>query len=247
MLRKLLVIIIGLSMLSACLYPNEQRSENQVSNEQQLSRVQQAVDQFREQENGILPIETRDQNTPLFIKYPVNFTPLIDQNYLGEIPANSFEEGGYYSYVILDPEDTAEVKVSDVRVTQSLRSVNYDINLYQNENGHPPYGESIGDGVFTINEEHIDLQDSLSVSSPYSSQSLDIIMTSQAEAAIDYRPDVYRLLEEEGIETYEGDLRYLLLDHYPIVPAYSPEMYLEDGEIILETPDNQNTNNQAND
>lgn len=42
-------------------------------------------------------------------------------------------------------------------------------------------------------------------------------------------------MEEEGIEEYEGDLRYLLTEHYPIVPAYSPAMFLDNGEIILES------------
>ncbi|MET3682342.1 hypothetical protein ABID56_000421 [Alkalibacillus flavidus] len=242
MVRKLSVIILALSLLSACLYPQEQRRDNQVSNDEQLDRVQQAVDSYREQENGLLPIETRDQDTPLFIKYPIDFTPLMEQNIIGEVPSNSFQEGGYYSYVIVDPEESAEVKVADARVTQTLRSVNYEIHTYRNENGHPPYGETIGDGVFTINEEHVDTVDGLTVNSPYSNQQLDVVMTTQADVLVDYRPDVYRLLEEENIDEYEGDLRYLLLEHYPIVPAYSPEMYLENGNVVLQQPSNPSSN-----
>ena len=73
------------------------------------------------------------------------------------------------------------------------------------------------------------------VDSPYTEQTLDLVIGKGGEAKVDFRPDVYQLMEEEGIEEYEGDLRYLLTEHYPIVPAYSPAMFLDNGEIILES------------
>ncbi|WP_188206025.1 hypothetical protein [Alkalibacillus aidingensis] len=230
---KIVTIILSTLLLSACLYPNEQRTENQATNEEQLNRVQDAVHEYQELHNGLLPIQTRDQETPLLIKYPVNFNLLKEENLLGETPGNAFEQGGVYSYVIVDPEDEAIVKVADTRISQKLRSVNYEINMYRSKNGHPPYGESVGDGYFKLNEDRINMNVEPVVTSPYTNQELDIIMSRSGEAVVDYRPEVYQLLEREGIDSYEGDLRYLLLDYYPIVPAYSPKMILENDQIEL--------------
>ncbi|GAA0458875.1 hypothetical protein [Alkalibacillus silvisoli] len=234
MKTKIVLIMISTLMLQACLFPNERLQENQGTNEEQLETVQQAVDEYRERHNGILPIQTREHDTPLFIKYPVNFSVLKEENILGETPGNAFEQGGYYSYVIVDPKDEVLVQVSDVRISQSLRSINYEINMYRNNHGNPPYGESIGDGIFRINEDRINLREDTVVTSPYTGGELDVVMTTQGEAVVDYRPDIYQLMEREGIESYDGDIRYLLLEYYPIVPAYSPEMYFKDGEIKLE-------------
>ncbi|MDV2580834.1 hypothetical protein [Alkalibacillus haloalkaliphilus] len=230
---KIITLLTFTVLLSGCLYPNERMQENQATNDEQLAAVQQAVEEFSERNNGILPIHTRDQDTPLFIKYPVNFNSLKEENILGETPGNAYEQGGYYSYVIVHPREEPTVQVSDVRVTQTLRSINYEINIYRNNAGNPPYGESLGNGLFTINQDRVNLRDEPNVTSPYTGQELDVVMTTQGEAVVDYRPDVYQLMESEGIDEYDGDLRYLLIEHYPIVPAFSPEMYLEDGQIVL--------------
>ncbi|MDQ0350865.1 hypothetical protein J2R98_000668 [Alkalibacillus filiformis] len=102
---KIIFLLVFTLLLSGCLYPNERMQENQATNEEQLAAVQQAVEEFRERNNGILPIHTRDQDTPLFIKYPVNFNALKEENILGETPGNAYEQGGYYSYVIVDPRE----------------------------------------------------------------------------------------------------------------------------------------------
>lgn len=230
---RMLVIILTSILLSGCLYPNDQLSENEATNDEQLNRVQAAVDEYREANNGLLPIETRDQETPIFIKYPIDFQVLREQGIMGEVPGNSYAGGGPYTYVLIDVEEEPKVKVVDSRVTQRLRTVNYEINLYRNKNNYAPFGERIGDGIFTIDPNKLELNNGYTVESPYSGQELDIILGKEGQAKVDFRPDVYQLMEREGIDTYDGDLRYLLAEHYPIVPAYSPAMFLENDEIIL--------------
>nr|WP_289036660.1 hypothetical protein [uncultured Allobacillus sp.] len=232
-MMRILLLIFSSILLTGCLYPNNQLTENQATNDEQLDSVQQAVDEYRETTNGLLPIETKDQNTPIFIKYPIDFQVLREKGIMGEVPSNSFAGGGKYSYVLINPEEDPKVKVVDARITQQLRTVNYQINLYRNENDFAPFGERIGNGIFSIDREKLRLKDGYTVISPYTGQALDIVIGKGGDAKVDFRPDVYQLMEEEGIEDYEGDLRYLLAEHYPIVPAFSPAMIMEDGEIIL--------------
>ncbi|GEL76149.1 hypothetical protein [Tenuibacillus multivorans] len=236
---KLLFILVSTLLLSACLYPDEQRVEQMPTNEEQLQQVQNAVNQYKEQNGGLLPIKNSDMDTPIFIKYQIDFNTLKNANIMGQAPGNSFERGGVYSYVIINPEEETEVKVSDVRINQKLRSVNYEINLYRNEHLYPPYGETIGRNYFKIDTERMDVDEPFTVNSPYTGQKLDIIINAQGRALVDYRPDVYRLLEEENITEYEGDLRYLLTDHYPMVPAYSPPMKLIDGNVEFSSQDSE--------
>ena len=236
-MMRILLLIFSSILLTGCLYPNDQLTENQATNDEQLNRVQEAVDEYRKATDGLLPIETKDQNTPIFIKYPIDFQVLREKGIMGEVPSNSFAGGGAYSYVLINPENDPTVKVVDARITQRLRTVNYQINLYRNEHDFAPFGDRLGKGVFSIDQEKLRLKDGYTVDSPYTEQTLDLVIGKGGEAKVDFRPDVYQLMEEEGIEEYEGDLRYLLTEHYPIVPAYSPAMFLDNGEIILEPPE----------
>ena len=38
-----------------------------------LNRFKRAVNQFQEDNGGILPIKTKDANTPIYQKYPIDF------------------------------------------------------------------------------------------------------------------------------------------------------------------------------
>ncbi|RPF55762.1 hypothetical protein [Aquisalibacillus elongatus] len=228
---KLVFIIFITLILSACLYPEERKMENTPTNDEQLEEVQQAVLEYRERHTGLLPIKNSDENTPFYIKYAIDFKTLQDENILGQPPSNSYENGGQYSYVIIDPEDDTEVKVSDVRVNQDLRSINYEINLYRNKAIVPPYGKKINQDYFEINLDKMNIDEPFTVVSPYSNRELEVIIDHEGQPLVDYRPDVYQMLEEEDISQYEGDLRELLVEQHPIVPTYSPPMVLEDGEI----------------
>ncbi len=230
---KVIGILFLTMMLTACLYPDDQKVDHQPTNDEQLEEVQQAVHQYKEQNNGLLPIKNRDQDTPVYIKYPIDFNTLKEANIMGQPPANSYERGGAYSYVIVDPEGEAAVKVSDVRVNQQLRSINYDINLYRNKNLYPPYGDMIFKNYFELDHDSLEEKEPLKVKSPYTRDELDVIINVDGQPLVDYRPDVYKLLEEQGISEYDGDLRDLLVEEYPMVPSYSPPMVLEDGEIIF--------------
>src|SRR5690606_4501915 len=94
--------IIGLFVLSGCLYPREMRVENQMPVAERVEWVQEAVEAYHE-DTGVFPIQTKDAQTHMYEKYPLDFQKLVPK-YLPYIPRGAFEAGGKYQYVLVDPE-----------------------------------------------------------------------------------------------------------------------------------------------
>jgi PBP1b-binding outer membrane lipoprotein LpoB len=75
MKRKMLfsLLILTAVLLSGCLYPKEELTQNQIPYKDQIKAVQTAVDDFQKNNGGILPIKTREAKTPIYQKYPIDF------------------------------------------------------------------------------------------------------------------------------------------------------------------------------
>ncbi|MFC3038934.1 hypothetical protein ACFOGI_01540 [Virgibacillus xinjiangensis] len=223
-------------LLSGCLYPDSERSKNNQPNEQQLEMVQSAIEDFREEEGGLLPIKTKDNDTPIFQKYLIDFTALKEANILSEIPPNAYESGGYYQYSIITPEDDPKVRLIDLRNTEAIRNVNVQLNGYRNEHIYPPYGREISEGIYTLDHEALGFDAAPTVVSPFSGENLPIVMDVEGHLYIDYRIDLNNALEEYDHSYEEGDdIRYLLAENTPFVPAYSLPYTLQDGEPVFLT------------
>src|SRR5690625_1399094 len=104
------MMIISL-LLSGCLYPESELAKNQTPNEDQLQMVQSAVEQYKESTGGLVPIQTKPSDTPIFQKYLVDFTVLKENNIITEIPGNAFENGGVYQYTLITPDEDPQVKL----------------------------------------------------------------------------------------------------------------------------------------
>ncbi len=62
----------------------------------------------------------------------------------------------------------------------------------------------------------------LKVESPYSDAMLPIVVGGDGNFYVDYSIDLNRILQDEKPDVKEGeDIRHLLSDSYPILPAYS--------------------------
>lgn len=233
-LRNNFLLILLLLMLSGCMYPQEQLSQNELTNDAQLHMVQQAINQYQERNEGRLPIITKDQDTPIYQKYLIDFTLLKQQGLIQSIPGSAFENGGFYQYVLIDVETEPTVKVIDLRVTDQLREVQQKLNFYRNEHTYPPFGEKEGEGVYTLNYEALNLDKPPHIESPYSGNNLPILMNTDGELIIDYRLDLYPLLEEtDRTFQQDEDIRSLLTDQYPIVPAYSAPYYVKNNKPVF--------------
>ena len=216
-LRALLLMAIVALLMVGCAYPESEKIANQVPDVDQLAAMQRAVNEYREATGGLVPIKTRDMDTDIYIKYLIDFEKLIPK-YIAEIPKNAYEKGGIYQYIIWDPENTAVVKLVDLNSAERMR----EINIRKLGMQYLPIEGAISDNVYQINFEKLGYNPDVTVKSPYSGVELPLFMTGDGELHVDYSIDLSQLLKEDKPDVKPGeDIRHLLVDKYPVVPAYS--------------------------
>lgn len=227
-------MLLLVTLLSGCLYPQSELTKNQSPNEMQLELVQTAVDKYQEETQGLAPIKTKENDTPIFQKYLVDFSALKERNVISELPSNAYENGGIYQYTIITPEDNPRVKLIDLRSTEAIREVNVKLETYRNKHIYPPFGEEISKGIFKIDARKLGLESEPYVVSPYSKENLPIIMDTNGHLFVDYRIDLNNALKEYEHDYEEGDdIRFLLAENTPFVPAYSLPYTIQDGEPVF--------------
>ncbi|PLS02120.1 hypothetical protein [Neobacillus cucumis] len=210
-------LIITAVLLSGCLYPKEELTQNQVPYNDQIKAVQSAVDDFQKDNGGILPIKTKEADTPIYQKYPIDFKKIAPK-YMSEPPGNAYESGGIFQYVLVDVETNPTVKLLDLRMAETIR----DIKLRIKTNGYPPYKEQLAKNVFSLDYSKLGLKKAPYIVSPFTNQNLSLVITGEAEVYVDYRPDLYQVLKKSGKELKPGeDIRSILVNDSMFVPAYS--------------------------
>ncbi|MFD1030877.1 hypothetical protein [Metaplanococcus flavidus] len=216
---SLFLLLVSITLLlSACMFPESERAENQIPYEDQLISVQNAVNQYRNTSGGLLPIKTRDMEVDQFIKYPIDFAKLVPAN-MSKIPENAFETGGIFQYVLMDVDENPTVKLVDLRIAEAIRSV----NIRKSANGgRAPISEIIADNVYKFNYEVMGFDEEPTVVSPYSGRNLPLVITGSGEIYVDYSMDLFSALQDYEGDIEEGqDIRFLLYEDNPVVPAYS--------------------------
>lgn len=204
-------------LLTGCMYPEEELAKNQIPYKDQIQAVQTAVDDFQKDNNGILPIKTKEAETPIFQKYPIEFKK-ITPKYLAEPPGNAYESGGIFQYVLVDVETDPAVKLLDLRITDTIR----DIKIRIKAKGYPPYKEQLAKNVFSIDFRQIGYEKDPYAVSPFSNQNLSFVINGKAEVFVDYRPDLYQALKKSDKQFKPGeDIRSILVEDSMFVPAYS--------------------------
>jgi hypothetical protein len=237
-LNKIIIVLYTLvitSLLSGCLYPEQKLAKNRIPYEHQLQAVQSAVNQYKEKQSGLLPIKTKPFDTPIYQKYPLDFSKLVPL-YLQDAPGNSFENGGSYQYVLVNVEEAPKVKLIDLVSVTTVQTVIMKLNAYRAKYGYPPYGQVIANNIFTIDYEKLGYDRDQYVVSPYTQNNLPIIINAQGELVIDYRMDLYHFLQKENEVDYKRgeDIRGLLVEHTPFVPVFSvPYTIDENNEPIF--------------
>jgi hypothetical protein len=211
------ILLLTMSILSGCLYPEENLSQNQIPYDTQVKAVQEAVKQYQNDNSGLLPIKTRDQDTPIYQKYPIDFRKISPQ-YLAEVPGNAFENGGIFQYVLTDVEDNPTVKIFDLRMAEKIREIKIRIQAQ----GYPPFKEQVAQNVYKLNYKEIGLDGEVYVDSPYSNKKLPLVINGSGEIFVDYSMDLYEKLQSTEQTPDKGeDIRSLLTEDSPFVPAYS--------------------------
>ena len=205
-------------ILSGCAYPGEKGTSGDIPYEDQIDLIQRAVNAYQEGSGGLLPIKTRELETDIYIKYPIEFSKIIPA-YTELIPSNAYEKGGIFQYVLIDVEINPTVKLIDLRVAEKIR----DLNLRKNVNtGSIPFKEAVGDGVYEIDFKKMGFKNSLTVPSPYSETHLPLVVGGNGSFYVDYSIELSRILKEGKHKVEPGeDIRYLLYENSPVLPAYS--------------------------
>jgi hypothetical protein len=234
--KKAILAIVMLVILSGCFYPSEQRVENQLPVEDYMRVVQRGVDQFKE-ERGIIPIKTKPNDTDIFEKYMINFSQLVPK-YFPSVPPNAFEQGGEYLYVLVDVESPQPlVRLLDLVTVQTVGDVQQGVELYRSRNGEYPFEQEVDPGFYTIDFKKVKVKET-QVRSPYSNQFLPLLLHESGQVIVDYRMEIMRQLNRIGLDQIspDEDLRRILYDNSFYVPARSVPYQLTDGEPMPVSP-----------
>ncbi|GAB2574472.1 hypothetical protein [Gracilibacillus alcaliphilus] len=234
MLYKL-IFSLSLLFLAGCMYPSENLTQNQISNDTQLQIVQQAVDQYQTDSGGMLPIITKESDTPLYQKYLIDFPLIRQQGLIETIPATAFENGGNYQYILVDVEENPTVKVIDLRLASEMREFEQRLRIYRDEHTYPPFGSQVAQNIYELNTDELNLGADPQVTSPYSGNMLPVYISSNGQLLVDYRMELYQALQEHDHNYEPGDdIRPILMEDHPIAPAYSiPFTVDEQGEPVF--------------
>ncbi|MCV9888338.1 hypothetical protein [Metabacillus halosaccharovorans] len=238
-LSNTLVIIISCFLLTGCLYPEEKLQKNTIPYNDQIQAVQTSIDQYQQDTSGLLPIKTRDMSTPIYQKYPIDFSALTPK-YMAEPPGTAYETGGIFQYVLVDVEEDPTVKLIDLRMAEEIHELNVKLNVYRQANGYPPFKDVITDEIYSLDYEKLGYKEDPMVESPYSGEFLPLVIDKNAQIYVDYRIDLNNALKDHEHNFKQGDdIREILVMKYQFVPAYSlPYTIDEKGEPVFLTEDN---------
>lgn len=226
----LLISIISI-LLSGCMYPKERRAENQVPSSFYLEATQKAVEQFQK-DTGVLPIVTKDMDTPIFEKYEIDFTKMMPK-YIPDVPANAFEKGGVYMYVLIDVETKPTVRLINLSVVSQVADVQQAVNRFINTKNQLPAKQDIGNGYYMIDYDAIRLKE-VQVASQVSQALLPLLMNEKGEVGIDYASDIASILRSTKAEVpKDTDPRYVMARQSVFVPAKSFPYTMDNGDPVL--------------
>ncbi|PAQ16202.1 hypothetical protein CD798_02225 [Bacillaceae bacterium SAOS 7] len=220
MMKKYSIIILLIlvsSIMSGCMFPEDRLAANQTPYEDQVQSVQTAVNQFKEQNDGLLPIKNKEADTPLYEKYPIDFKKLAPQ-FMAEPPGNAFESGGIFQYVLVDAEENPTVKLIDLRMAEQLRDIQLRIKAHK----YPPYDQEIAPNVYSLKYKELGYEEEPYVVSPYSNNNLPLVISGDGRVYVDYSSELYAVLQKSKEQLKQGeDIRPLLYKDSVIAPGFS--------------------------
>lgn len=223
--RSALLALVLVILLTGCAYPQELRKENQINPAEFITVVQQAIDTYHEK-TSVLPIKNSEMTTPLYEKYVIDFAKLKKTNLLSSVPANAFESGGVFIYVLVDVETKPTVKLMDLSAYQSVEDVQKKVNDYiAKHSGNIPQGVAINDDFAYVDFKLLGLKEP-DIKSVYNRKNpITFILNRQTgEAAIDYAMDINTFIQNNALGNTlkpNEDLRHILVDKSYFVPIRS--------------------------
>ncbi|MED4751077.1 hypothetical protein [Brevibacillus choshinensis] len=233
--RKSFKLMVSLSivsvLLSGCLYPDERKAENQVPSTFYVEATQKAIEQFQH-DTAVLPIVTKQMDTPIFEKYEIDFRKMIPK-YMPDVPGNAFEKGGLFKYVLIDVETKPTVKLLHLGAVSTVADVQSAVDRYRNYFNKIPVQDDLGNGYYSIDYKEIGVK-TWQVPSTLGNSLLPLVMNAKGEVGIDYAADIAQLLRDTKMEVPKNtDPRYVFSRESMFVPAKSFPYELVNGEPRL--------------
>ncbi|SDN87559.1 hypothetical protein SAMN04487897_105234 [Paenibacillus sp. yr247] len=223
--RWVFIAICIVLLLGGCAYPQEMRKENQINPAEFITVVQQAIVLYHEK-TGVLPIKNSDMTTPLYEKYVIDFPKLKKTNLLSTVPANAFESGGIFIYVLVDVETKPTVKLMDLSAYQSVEDVQKKINDYKvKHDGKLPPGIAINEAFDYVDFDKLGMK-LPEIKSVYNRKNFITYLVNKqtGEVAIDYAMDIMQLIQSNSLASSlksDQDLREILVNKSYFVPIRS--------------------------
>ncbi|WP_316569783.1 hypothetical protein [Neobacillus sp. YIM B06451] len=230
-IARLALPALMILLLGGCMYPSDELAKNQIPYKEQLESVQAAVESFQKDNGGILPIKTKEADTPIYEKYLIDFSK-ISPRYIQEPPGNAFENGGIFQYVLIDVETKPTVKLLDLRIADQIREIKMRISA----NRYPPFKEALAKHVYSLDFKKLGYKTPPYVVSPFTQNNLSFVIGPEGEIYVDYSSDLYKFLQNSSRDYKPGDdIRSVLTDDSMFVPAYSLPYTIdaENGEPVF--------------
>ncbi len=187
-------IVMLITVLTGCMYPQERKLENQLPPLQQVQMVQGAIDQYFA-ETRVLPIATKEANTPIFEKYVIQFNQLVPK-YLPYMPGAAFEQGGSHLFVLTNVEVQPTVRLLDLKMVEHIHDIQTRVSRYHMQNKSLPVAEVLQPGYFKIDLRKIGVAKAkATVLSPITGNELPVVMSADGVVGIDYQKDLSQIIQ----------------------------------------------------
>ncbi|MNR12843.1 hypothetical protein D3C85_1292200 [compost metagenome] len=173
--------------------------------------------------------------TPLYEKYVIDFPKLQKANLLSAVPANAFESGGVFNYVLVDAETKPTVKLLDLAAYQSVEDVQKKVNDYiVKHGGNMPQGVSQNDAFAYVDFKVLGMKEP-DIKSVYNRKNAItyILNKKTGEVAIDYAMDINTFIQNNALVNSlkpDQDLRQILVDKSYFVPIRSVPYMWKDNQ-----------------
>jgi hypothetical protein len=234
--KSIIMLFLFSVLLSGCVYGDQIKQQNSPATSEYINVVQGAVDQYI-QRNGVPPIQNKEADTPIYEKYLVDFTKLVNYNMISTAPANAFENGGTAIYVLVNIETKPQVKLMDLHSYQQMVELQREVDLYIKKTGQLPKGDPVAEHFYELAADKLNKK-KLQIQSPYSRQLLNIVIHDSGRIAIDYTSEILKAMNKSGVKQTNDtkiDLRSFLIEQAFFVPAWSyPYHWSKDQPMISE-------------
>jgi len=238
-LPRFAVALLILALCAGCMYRGEidRRQANPAFIREEIDRVSSAVERYYEA-RGVYPIKNSDATTPVYEKYVLDLNRLVQSQMLSSIPANAFEAGGNYYYLLVHPETDPVVMLMDLSAMQQVADLQADVDRFREANGRLPAGAETAPGFFAVDYDALK-REPPDIRSPYSNQYLPVLLHASGEALIDYGLDIMEASRQAADDPIaEGaDAREWLAKASPLAPARSFPYVWKNGEPVLTAPE----------